>query len=192
LASPDREHRRSVSLYDAPKQIAQRHGIGIDDARAIAKEAIKRDTLKASGFDRGGTRHSITGLDVARDTEFAWNDNRIGPFICVEIDPASLDVLCAKHQQSPGLDVEVDEASVGASCATPQQSPVADSRYHTELQVLLDQAIEHFGITNSKQPPWKILVDWFQQQGVSERLAKAMATIVRLQKSRRGATRKKR
>ena len=194
---PKQEYQYSVSLYDAPKRIAQSRGMGIDDARAIAKEAIQRGTLKASGFGQGGTRHPITELDIARDTEFAWHDNRIGHFVCVEVDPACLDALCAKHQQPPGVDIEVDEASVGAGCATPRQSPVADSHYHTEWQALLEEAIEYFGITDRKQPPAKTVSFWFHQrviggQRISGRLAQAMATMVRLPESRRGAARKKR
>jgi hypothetical protein len=69
------------------------------------------------------------------------------------------------------------------------------ARYSTPYLDLLHAAIAEFDITEERQPKKDNLVDWFRAQKVegeilSENLASAMATLVRLPSSQRGGAKR--
>jgi hypothetical protein len=74
----------------------------------------------------------------------------------------------------------------------PHSGPTA---YRSPYLDLLDRAIAEWGITEDNQPKKESLLDWFREQTVeeepvSENLASAMATLVRLPASQRGGARR--
>ena len=73
----------------------------------------------------------------------------------------------------------------------PPPKQVEPSDYTTPYLELIKAAIAEFQITESDQSKKECLVDWFKEQQVegepvSDNLAKAMATIMRLPASQRG------
>ena len=67
--------------------------------------------------------------------------------------------------------------------------------YRSPYLALLDRVIAEWRITEENQPKKELLVDWFREQTVegepiSENLASAMATLVRLPGSQRGGARR--
>lgn len=77
----------------------------------------------------------------------------------------------------------------------PTQPGVPRGSYRTPYLDLIDQAIAEFQISDDVQPKKDNLVDWFKTQtvegeSVSENLAGAMATLVRLPASQRGGARR--
>jgi hypothetical protein len=73
--------------------------------------------------------------------------------------------------------------------------PVADSSYTTPYLDLMQQAIAELGLTAENQNKKELLVDWFGVKQVdgrplSEKLADAMATLIRLPSAQRGGSKR--
>lgn len=78
---------------------------------------------------------------------------------------------------------------------TRRTTPPQDTDYSTPYLDLLRAAIAEFAITEERQPKKDNLVDWFRSQKVegeilSDNLASAMATLVRLPSSQRGGAKR--
>lgn len=87
------------------------------------------------------------------------------------------------------------EGSTDSIADAVHNGPDADSGYTAPYLELMRRAIEHFEITETHQPMTKELEDWFVRQSVngkevSDNLARAMATLVRLPESQRGGIRR--
>ena len=92
--------------------------------------------------------------------------------------------------------VDVTVPTFFAEAIWPLGEPVHESNpqtknYTTPYLELIKAAIAEFQITESEQSKKECLVDWFKEQQVegepvSDNLAKAMATIMRLPASQRG------
>jgi hypothetical protein len=69
------------------------------------------------------------------------------------------------------------------------------TEYRSPYLDLLDQVIAKLRITEENQPKKEVLVNWFREktiedEPISENLASAMATLVRLPASQRGGARR--
>lgn len=87
--------------------------------------------------------------------------------------------------------LQVPRFMVEAIWTLPPPKQVEPSDYTTPYLELIKAAIAEFQITESDQSKKECLVDWFKEQQVegepvSDNLAKAMATIMRLPASQRG------
>lgn len=94
------------------------------------------------------------------------------------------------------IDIRLPRFMVRAIWAEPTISPAQQNDdYTTPYLDLLRAAIAEFAITEERQPKKDNLVDWFRGQKVdgeslSENLASAMATLVRLPASQRGGAKR--
>jgi hypothetical protein len=94
------------------------------------------------------------------------------------------------------IDIHVPRFMVRVIWPKAEQSPAPqDTGYSTPYLDLLRAAIAEFAITEERQPKKDNLVDWFRTQKVedeilSENLASAMATLVRLPSSQRGGAKR--
>lgn len=80
----------------------------------------------------------------------------------------------------------------------PESDPIPPSsdsppEYSSPYMKLMQQAIREFEISDSMQPKAEALEDWFKLKEVdglqvSERLAKSMATLLRLPRMQKGGT----
>ena len=92
------------------------------------------------------------------------------------------------------IDIRLPRFMVRAIWPQPTSSSVQVD-YTTPYLDLLHAAIAHFAITDDNQPKKDNLVDWFREHQVdgetlSENLASAMATLVRLPSSQRGGAKR--
>lgn len=94
------------------------------------------------------------------------------------------------------IDILVPRFAVLAIWPERQETPLpCSSDYRSPYLDLLDRAIAEWGITENNQPKKECLLDWFREQTVegepiSENLASAMATLIRLPASQRGGARR--
>jgi hypothetical protein len=94
------------------------------------------------------------------------------------------------------IDIRLPRFMVRAIWHKAEQAPAPqDTNYSTPYLDLLRAAIAEFAITEERQPKKDNLVDWFRTQTiegeiVSENLASAMATLVRLPSSQRGGAKR--
>ena len=94
------------------------------------------------------------------------------------------------------IDIRVPRFMVRAIWANAKQAPALQGEsYSTPYLDLLRAAIAEFAITEERQPKKDNLVDWFRTQKVegevlSDNLASAMATLVRLPSSQRGGAKR--
>jgi hypothetical protein len=77
----------------------------------------------------------------------------------------------------------------------PQPDPPTGAPYRTPYMDLLDRGIAENGITQHDQGKKELLADWFRSQqvegeAVSQNLADAMATLIRLPASQRGGAKR--
>lgn len=89
------------------------------------------------------------------------------------------------------IDIQVPRFMVEAIWTLPPPKQLEPSDYTTPYLELIRAAIAEFQITEGEQSKKECLVDWFKEQQVegepvSDNLAKAMATIMRLPASQRG------
>jgi hypothetical protein len=92
------------------------------------------------------------------------------------------------------IDIRVPRFAVLAIWPERRES-VRTTEYRSPYLDLLDRVITEWRITEENQPKKELLVDWFREQTVegepiSENLASAMATLVRLPASQRGGARR--
>jgi len=94
------------------------------------------------------------------------------------------------------IDIRLPRFMVRAIWPKAEQAPAPQrTGYSTPYLDLLRAAIAEFGLTEERQPKKDNLVDWFRTQKVegetlSENLASAMATLVRLPSSQRGGAKR--
>lgn len=94
------------------------------------------------------------------------------------------------------IDIRLPRFMVRAIWSKAKQAPALQGEsYSTPYLNLLRAAIAEFGITEERQPKKDNLVDWFRRHQVegeplSENLASAMATLVRLPSSQRGGAKR--
>jgi len=95
------------------------------------------------------------------------------------------------------IDIRVPRFVVMAIWPEPKADPLptAPSLYRTPYLDLLERAITEWRITEDHQPKKDNLLDWFMEQTVegeklSENLASAMATLVRMPASQRGGAKR--
>ncbi|MBF0093950.1 MAG: hypothetical protein HQL34_05325 [Alphaproteobacteria bacterium] len=94
------------------------------------------------------------------------------------------------------IDIRVPRFAVLAIWPQLSAEPLDSARlYRTPYLDLIDRAIGEFQISDGCQPKKDNLLDWFKTQSVdgesvSENLASAMATLVRLPASQRGGARR--
>jgi hypothetical protein len=93
------------------------------------------------------------------------------------------------------IDIRVARFMVLAIWPDQPPAPTEPDGYRTPYLELLERAIAHWRITGDSQPKKDNLVDWFLQQTVegeplSENLASAMATLVRMPSSQRGGAKR--
>lgn len=77
----------------------------------------------------------------------------------------------------------------------PAMDPVTGAPYRTPYMDLLDRAVAENGINARVQGKKELLADWFREQtvegeAVSQNLADAMATLIRLPSSQRGGAKR--
>lgn len=89
------------------------------------------------------------------------------------------------------IDIQVPRFMVEAIWPLPLPKQIPATDYTTPYLELIKAAIAEFQITENDQSKKECLVDWFKEQQVegepvSDNLAKAMATIMRLPASQRG------
>lgn len=89
------------------------------------------------------------------------------------------------------IDLQVPRFMVEAIWPLPLPKQIPSTDYTTPYLELIKAAIAEFQITENDQSKKECLVDWFKEQQVegepvSDNLAKAMATIMRLPASQRG------
>jgi hypothetical protein len=111
---------------------------------------------------RGGEMNSRAGALTMSDGQFI--DIRVPRFAVLAIWPERREAVQTTEYRGPYLD-------------------------------LLDRVIAEWRITEENQPKKELLVDWFREQTIegepiSENLASAMATLVRLPASQRGGARR--
>ena len=92
------------------------------------------------------------------------------------------------------IDIRVPRFAVLAIWPERRET-VRTMEYRSPYLDLLDRVITEWRITEENQPKKELLVDWFREQTVegepiSENLASAMATLVRLPASHRGGARR--
>ena len=92
----------------------------------------------------------------------------------------------------PPIHITSNMPSILLPPPVPALAPVS---YHTTYMDLIVRAIGEFSITEKNQPKKDNLVDWFKAQSVngepvSDNLANAMATLVRMPESQRGGARR--
>lgn len=96
--------------------------------------------------------------------------------------------------ESQYIDIRVLRFAVLAIWPEVENPPPATD-YRTPYMDLLERAITEFGLTEANQSKKECLLDWFKQQEVegetiSNNLADAMATLVRLPASQRGGAKR--
>ena len=77
----------------------------------------------------------------------------------------------------------------------PAMDPATGAPYRTPYMDLLDRAVAENGINARVQGKKELLADWFREQtvegeAVSQNLADAMATLIRLPSSQRGGAKR--
>jgi hypothetical protein len=94
------------------------------------------------------------------------------------------------------IDIRVPRFAVLAIWSEPRETPQPRATdYRSPYLDLLHRAIAEWEITEDNQPKKESLLDWFREQTIegepiSENLASAMATLVRLPASQRGGARR--
>lgn len=94
------------------------------------------------------------------------------------------------------IDIRVPRFAVLAIWPEPRETPQpGPTDYRSPYLDLLHRAIAEWEITEDNQPKKESLLDWFREQTIegepiSENLASAMATLVRLPASQRGGARR--
>jgi hypothetical protein len=119
---------------------------------------------------RAGRANLITGVLTMLDGQFI--DIRVPRFMVLAVWPA----------------VEVPEDG-------PVPDPETGTPYRTPYMDLLDRAIAENRISTRNQDKKELLVDWFRGQAVdgepvSQNLADAMATLIRMPASQRGGAKR--
>ena len=143
-----------------------------------------------------------------RTNEVYDNAERILRELYVSYRTPGFDLMLGKQQVIWGkmdgqfIDIRVPRFMVLAiwpAVEVPQPAPAVDSNtgepYRTPYMDLLDRAIAENRITARDQGKKELLADWFREQTVdgepvSQNLADAMATLIRLPSSQRGGAKR--
>ena len=94
-------------------------------------------------------------------------------------------------QDGEYIDIQIPRFMAQAIWTMPPPKPIEPTDYTTPYLDLIDRAIAENGIDDLDQSKKEVLVDWFKAQDIegeplSDNIAKALATIVRLPSSQRG------
>jgi hypothetical protein len=167
-----------------------------DRPRTIARNellvALRDGDLHATG------RLSTTRANRAAPpfTEWTLHSGHDEPISPAQWRSGEFRTGCLRLVDGEFIDIRLPRFMVRVIWPKAEQAvPPHGTDYSTPYLDLLGAAIAEFAITNQRQPKKDNLVDWFRRQTVegeilSENLASAMATLVRLPSSQRGGAKR--
>ncbi len=134
-----------------------------------------------------------------------WRLHRMDPSLITTVEWREGEFAFAKYTLTGSawqyIDIEIPAFMVMAiwretpdEAAAPDPS-LSDTPYTTPYLALMQAAIREFGLTDSKQGKKELIMEWFLAQHVegepiSNKLADAMSTLIRLPSAQRGGAKR--